>query len=42
MLRYNKNYVILVFNCTLKNSKRIISVTEIERRDNNVKEKINI
>jgi len=40
MLRYNKNYAILVLNCILKNSKKIISVSVIERRDrkNNIKE----
>ena len=41
MLGCNKNYVILALNCMLKNSKKIISVLEIERRDrsNNIKEK---
>ena len=29
MLEYNKNYVILVLNYALKNSKRTLSVSEI-------------
>jgi len=35
MLRYNKNYIILALNCMLKNSKGIISVSEIKKRDRN-------
>jgi len=40
MLEYNKNYITLALNYALKNSKRIISVSEIERRSrkNNIKE----
>jgi len=40
MLEYNKNYTILAFNYTLKNSKGIISTLKIERRsrNNNIKE----
>jgi len=40
MLGYNKNYVTLALNCALKNLKRTISVSEIERRSrkNNIKE----
>jgi len=43
MLEYNKNYTILILNCTLKNSKRMISALEIERRNknNNIKEDYN-
>jgi len=39
ILGYNKNYATLAFNCVLKNSKRTISVLEIERRSrkNNIK-----
>ena len=39
MLRYNKNYVILAFNCTLKNSKRVLLVLKINQkyRNNNIK-----
>ena len=32
MLGYNKNYAVLAFNCILKNSKRILSTLEINRR----------
>ena len=35
MLGCYKNYVILAFNCVLKNSKRTISVSEINRRYRN-------
>ena len=35
MLGYNKNYATLALNCTLKNSKRILSVLEINRRYRN-------
>ena len=35
MLECNKNYMILVLNYILKNSKRTISVLEIKRRDKN-------
>ena len=35
MLGYNKNYTILFLNYMLKNSKGIISVSEIKRRDRN-------
>ena len=35
MLECNKNYTILALNCILKNSKRIISVLEIKRRNRN-------
>jgi len=35
MIEYNKDYVILAFNCMLKNSKKTILVSEIERRDRN-------
>ena len=40
MLGYNKNYTTLALNCALKNSKRTISVSEIESRSrkNNIKE----
>ena len=30
---YNKNYTILALNCISKNSKEIILVLEIEKRD---------
>jgi len=35
MLECNKNYIILVFNCILKNSKRIILASGIKRKDRN-------
>jgi len=35
MLEYNKDYVILVLNCILKNSKKVILVLEINWRDRN-------
>ena len=35
MLEYNKNYIILALDCILKNSKKTISISEIERRDRN-------
>jgi len=35
MLEYNKNYVALALNYMLKNSKRMISVLEIKKRDKN-------
>jgi len=35
MLEYNKNYVTLALNCMLKNSKKTILVSRIERRDRN-------
>ena len=35
MLGYNKNYVTLALNCTLKNSKEILSVLRINRRYKN-------
>ena len=35
MLRYNKNYIILAFNCILNNLKRMISVSGIKKRDRN-------
>ena len=35
MLEYTKNYTMLAINCVLKNSKRMISVLGIERRDKN-------
>jgi len=35
MLGYNKNYVILALNCTLKNSKEIISMSGINKRCRN-------
>jgi len=39
MLRCNKNYATLALNCILNNSKKIISVLEIERsRNNDIKE----
>ena len=40
MLRYKKNYVTIAFNYMLKNSKRIISVSGIKKKDrnNNIKE----
>ena len=40
ILGYNKNYATLALNYVLKNSKRTISVLEIERRSrkNNIKE----
>ena len=39
MLEYNKNYVILVLNCILKNSKKTLSISEINKRykNNNIK-----
>jgi len=39
MLEYNKNYTILVLNCILKNSKKMISASRIKRknRNNNIK-----
>jgi len=42
MLRYNKNYIILAFNCILNNLKRMISVSGIKKRDrnNNIKKGI--
>ena len=41
MLRCYKNYTILALNYMLKNSKRIISVSEIKRRNrnNNIRKK---
>ena len=43
MLGYNKKYVALALNCILKNSKKIISILEIKRknRNNNIKEEWN-
>ena len=38
---YNKNYATLALNCALKNSKEIVSISEICRRDRN-KNVINI
>jgi len=40
MLEYNKNYAILALNYTLKNSRRILSVSGIDRkyRNDNIKE----
>ena len=40
MLECNKDYATLALNCTLKNSKRTISVLEIgeNSRENNIKE----
>jgi len=40
MLEYNKNFAILALNYILKNSKKIILISEIKRRDrnNNIKE----
>ena len=35
MLECNKNYTTLAFNCMLKNSKRTISVLEIDKRYRN-------
>ena len=35
MLGYNKNYAILAFNCILKNSKRTLSMLEINRKYKN-------
>ena len=35
MLGCNKNYAILALNCVIKNSKRIISASEINRRYRN-------
>ena len=35
MLEYNKNYATLALNCTLKNSKRILSALGINRRYRN-------
>jgi len=35
MLEYNKDYAILVLNCILKNSKKVILVLEINWRDRN-------
>jgi len=35
MLEYNKNYIILALDCILKNLKKTISISEIERRDRN-------
>ena len=42
MLKCNKNYVILALDCMLKNSKEIISVLEIKKRDRNNSIKKNI
>jgi len=41
MLQYNKNYTTLVFNYILKNSKVIISASEINGRykNNNIEKK---
>jgi len=38
MLEYNKNYVILALNYILKNSKRTLSASEIDKgyRNNNI------
>ena len=36
ILECNKNYIILVLNCTLKNSKRIVLVSKIKRRDETI------
>jgi len=40
MLGYNKNYAILALNYTLKNSRRILLVSVIDRkyRNDNIKE----
>ena len=40
MLGYDKNSAALALNCILKNSKRIISALEIEKKvkNNNIKE----
>jgi len=41
-LGYNKNYITLALNCALNNSKQIVSILEICRRDRNknvIKEK---
>ena len=35
MLEYNKNYVILALNCALKNSKRTLPASEINKRYQN-------
>ena len=35
MLKYNKNYTTLVFKYILKSSKKILSVSEINRRYRN-------
>ena len=42
MLEYNKNYIILALNCMLKNSKGMILVSEIKKRNrnNNIKRRI--
>ena len=44
MLEYNKNYVILVLNYILKNSRKTLSISEIDRRykNNNIKNDQNI
>jgi len=42
MLECNKNYVILVLDCMLKNSKETISVLGIKKRDRNNSIKKNI
>jgi len=36
ILECNKNHVILVLNCILKNSKRTVSASEIKRRDKTI------
>ena len=40
MLGSNKNYITLALNCVLKNSKRMILASEIDReyRKNNIKD----
>jgi len=35
MLGYNKKYIVLALNSVLKNSKEMILVSEIKRRDKN-------
>ena len=44
MLEYNKNYVILVLNYILKNSRKTLLISEIDKRykNNNIKNDQNI
>ena len=44
MLGYNKHYIALAPNHVLKNSKKIISESEIEGKDwnNNIRKEINL
>ena len=35
MLEYNKNYIVLAFKCVLNNSKKMILVLGIKKKDRN-------